>query len=278
MCHKLSTCSAAPDITLNLIPACHARFASRAPTSGNIVSLAQAAAWSNYTPKKRCADFPAPPDWDALRNRLETVSIGGRQAATFCPEHMLVLLSVHGAKHFWNRLSWISDIAELIRVRPALDWQQSQTLAAAMGCRRMWLWRFCLPAKFWTRPCRQPIIQQIAHEPGIAALRKRVEQQLLSPDATDPSAPQRLAFRLRSHETIAQGLRQCIRVSTRPTEDDWRACPLPTWATPLYVALRPLRLLRKYGFGFRRTPPPPSPAEEAQPCAPPPVITKSATQ
>jgi hypothetical protein len=36
-----------------------------------------------------------------------------------------------------------------------------------------------------------------------------------------------------------------------PTETDWKAYPLPDYAAPLYLAVRPWRLLCEHGFGLR---------------------------
>ena len=48
------------------------------------------------------------------------------------------------------------------------------------------------------------------------------------------------SFRLRSHETFAQGFRQCFRSTTRSSHEDHRAFKLPRW----------WRLLREYGLGL----------------------------
>src|ERR1017187_10871139 len=45
------------------------------------------------------------------------------------------------------------------------------------------------------------------------------------------------------------------RLTFVPSEDDWSTMNLPVWLAPLYVALRPRRLLRKYGMGGNRPSP-----------------------
>src|SRR3712207_8653927 len=35
----------------------------------------------------------------------------------------LLILCVHGTKHIWGRLSWICDVAELLRTQPDMDWE-----------------------------------------------------------------------------------------------------------------------------------------------------------
>ena len=62
--------------------------------------------------------FPIPPDLDDLSRRLVPVSLCGHEIRTFAPEDALVMLCIHGSKDFWERISWIADIAELIRAWP----------------------------------------------------------------------------------------------------------------------------------------------------------------
>jgi hypothetical protein len=44
-----------------------------------------------------------------------------------------------------------------------------------------------------------------------------------------------------------------LRLALAPAQDDWLELHLPRPLTPLYVLLRPLRLLRKYGLGSHRS-------------------------
>jgi len=41
-------------------------------------------------------------------------------------EDELVLICIHGAKHFWERLMWIADVAALISAQTAINWSASQ--------------------------------------------------------------------------------------------------------------------------------------------------------
>jgi hypothetical protein len=75
--------------------------------------------------------------------------------------------------------------------------------------------------------------------------------QLQDSTNTQPGAAQRLSFRLRSYESGALGLRQCVRFAVGITEEDWKSSSLPVWLAPAYVLFRPARLLRKHGLGRR---------------------------
>jgi len=195
--------------------------------------------------------FPIPIDWEMLCQKLEPVTIGGRQFSTFPVEALLLLLSVHGAKHFWNRLSWVCDIAAITQTSRELDWELSLQLARRLGCGRMWLLGLALANSILDAPLPAHVLHKIRGDSGLAPLVRNVQARMLRRDRLDPNALGRFSFRLRSHEAWTQGLRQCLRVATRPTEDDLRAFALPEWAASLYPLLRPFRLLRQHGLGLR---------------------------
>ena len=195
--------------------------------------------------------FPVPLDWEYLRGRLETVVVGGRPVRTFSAEDLLALLSVHGAKHFWGRLSWICDIAELAQIPRGLDWEASERVARRSGCRRMWLLGLSLAHEVLDAPLPGRVMEWIQSDPGVADLSGQVHTMLVHADETQVGLAQRLRFRVRSHARVGVGLRQSVRVATRLTEDDWTGLYLPTWAESFYSALRPWRLLYKRGFPGR---------------------------
>ena len=198
---------------------------------------------------------PFPLDWTGLMRRLTTVSFGGRKVRTFSVEDTLVLLCVHGTKHFWERLSWVCDISELAR-SGEVDWDLGQDLASKAGCRRMWLLGLSLANRLLDAPLPERVHGWVDSDAQVAVLRRQIEGRLAGSNRAGMSAPERLVFRLRSHESLTVSVRQCWRTATYPTEEDWRTCKLPDWATPLYLALRPWRLLCEHGFGLRRRPAP----------------------
>lgn len=196
--------------------------------------------------------FPQQLQWADLLPRLCEVSVGGRPVRTFCPEDTLVLLAVHGSKHFWSRLGWVCDIAELCQSQRGFDWDLSEQIAARMGCRRMWLLGLALAHDLLDCPLPPGVLAAIRNDSKVGSLCRDSQAQLFTPSRAEPQVPQRLSFRFRSYDNWQQGLSQCARVSLRVTEEDWKTSPLPLWLLPVNVALRPLRLLRKHGVGLRR--------------------------
>src|ERR1700732_280560 len=80
--------------------------------------------------------FPRRLDLAELCERREFVKVAGRPVLTFSPEDTLLLLCVHGSKHFWERLGWIADIAALTRASRPVDWAIVMERAGKWGIRR----------------------------------------------------------------------------------------------------------------------------------------------
>ena len=78
-----------------------------------------------------------PWDFEPMWESREIVSIGGQPAPTM-PRHRLpVYLAVHGARHGWQRLMWLEDLAALLDGREAFD--RACADARAMGLEGMML-------------------------------------------------------------------------------------------------------------------------------------------
>src|SRR5437016_13960397 len=65
------------------------------------------------------------------------VPLDAHEAPALSVEDELVLISIHGAKHFWERLMWIADVAALVSRQTGMDWQRVLDSAQAGGAERM---------------------------------------------------------------------------------------------------------------------------------------------
>ena len=63
-------------------------------------------------------------DFDSFWEAGVPISSGGHYARKMRPEDLLIVLCVHGAKHWWERLRWIADIAELVNRGQIRDWDR----------------------------------------------------------------------------------------------------------------------------------------------------------
>src|SRR6266481_5152950 len=79
---------------------------------------------------------PRPLQIEKLFERSAYVVIDGRDVPVLSLEDELVLICVHGAKHIWERLMWIADVAALISRQP-MDWDRALAVANEVGAQRI---------------------------------------------------------------------------------------------------------------------------------------------
>jgi Uncharacterised nucleotidyltransferase len=193
--------------------------------------------------------FPVQPDLDDLARHLAPVSLGGHEILTFAPEDALVMLSIHGSKDFWERISWIADVAELIRAHPQLDWDAVYKRADSWSARRILHLGLALASGVLDAPLPAEIQARVRGDGVAMALASEVTRRLLSREQPAMGSGARFSYRRRMIGAGLEGWRYAIRLTLVPAEEDWQMVRLPASLAPLYVALRPLRLLRKYGWG-----------------------------
>ena len=186
-------------------------------------------------------------DAERLWTRLERFSLGDVTIPTVSPEDLLLILCAHGAKHAWERLCWIGDIAGLICRAKPLDWPWILDQARVLGSGRMLFLGLALASDVIEVPLPETILSRVQADPVVKALAIQVRQRLF----LDPSCPigilKRTIFYLRAMEGLTERARYCLAQMMISTPGDWALLPLPGPLFPLYAVLRPIRLLAKYG-------------------------------
>ena len=195
--------------------------------------------------------FSRPLNLDELNSRLIHLDIGGHDLVTFSVEDLLVMLCVHGAKHFWERLAWIVDIAQLVTVR-GVDWKLLSEIAAERKCSRLLLLGLYLAHEVAGAPLPESVLQRARSDSRVARLADKVIEQLAAgtSDAGVGVWP-RAMFRFRSSDSYWNGLQQLFRLTVSPTESDRETVRLPGGLSYLYAIVRPVRLLGRYGWSGR---------------------------
>ena len=196
--------------------------------------------------------FPLPPDIDALAERLVRVSASGHVIETFGPEDGLPLLCIHGSKDFWERISWIADVAEFVQAHPRLDWDQVIRRAESLRAARMLHLGLALAMDIFDLPLPDEILRRVKADEIAGILGGEIEQRIFHDGANSLGAAARFWFRRRMLQGVFEGWRYSARLAVSPADEDWEMIRLPRALAPLYVALRPLRLLMKYGVSDAR--------------------------
>jgi len=193
--------------------------------------------------------FPRGLDLTKLVERRERVQIAGRGVLTFSPEDTLLLLCVHGSKHFWERLGWIADIAVLTRASRPLNWAIVMERARKWGIRRMVLLGAGLAEQLFDTPLPDEVADYLKRDPVARRLIDGICQRIVAAKPVELGVFSRFAFRVRMRGPLAHGLPYAVRLALMPTEFDRGGHA--SYLEPLYALLRPLRLARGYGWRTR---------------------------
>lgn len=199
--------------------------------------------------EKSMRHFPVQPNLAAFAQRLVSVSLSGHEIKTFSAEDALPILCVHGSKHFWERLSWIVDISEMIQSHADLDWDETFRCADSFLGGRMLRVGLALAADLLGTSLPEDVIGRVRHDAIAAEIATEIGQRLVLREPPSLSAAARFRLRRQMVRGALAGWRYAMRLATAPAEEDWEMVRLPGALAPLYIALRPIRLLRKYSGG-----------------------------
>jgi Uncharacterised nucleotidyltransferase len=196
--------------------------------------------------------FPVAPDIHWFAQRMVKVMVAGQEVPTLAAEDLLSALSVHGSKDFWERIFWIADVAELIQRQTGFDWDRAFRTAESLRVERMLHLGLVLANDLLQAPMPEEIRKRVRDDAEAVTVAREVGELTLSRNLSGVSAGKRMRFRRRMVRGILAGWRYSLRLAVIPAEEDWEMVQLPRMLAPLYLALRPLRLLAKYGWARRR--------------------------
>lgn len=190
--------------------------------------------------------FPRRPDIDAMERRARPVVLGGPVVSSFGSEDTLVLLSVHGAKDFWARLSWVADVAEFVQHYADMNWDFVLREASVLKVERMLFLALSVAKQALGASVPAEIERRVQRDSQVPSDADTICRRLAMNEPTAWSAAGAFHFRRR-----LGGWGYAIRLATAPAQEDTAMVRLPKALAPLYAALRPLRLLAKYGFSAK---------------------------
>lgn len=196
--------------------------------------------------------FGAPFDMSRLWKSARRIELQGSNVRVPLPEDLILLLCIHGAKDCWERLEWVCGLAELIRSEPNADWNQLLLQAKEIRCTTIVHLGLGLAHELLEAPVPPRVLSQLGPRKRIDALVDRVAIRFFSTDVSSRSLIGRIRFHLAAKDSLLEKFRYCARLALTTTPVDWEMAHLPELVSFLYLPLRVLRLLRKYGGERRR--------------------------
>ena len=177
------------------------------------------------------------------------VPLDGREAPALAVEDELVLICIHGAKHFWERLMWIADVAALVTRQTAIDWKRVADSATAVGAERMLHTGLRLASDLLKTQLPGEVLAKVQADDVAARLAEQTCKWLPAAGNAPPGLFERAAFRMRMRGSMLSAPAYLFRLSFSPTEEDWHESRDGLPRKVLDMVRRPFRLARKYGRG-----------------------------
>jgi hypothetical protein len=179
-------------------------------------------------------------DHQDVWHSLVPIEFCGRTISGLSPEHLILLLCVHGAKHAFERLGWICDIASCLVAFPDLRWPDVLAASSRSGTMRELL----LGLKIADDLLGVSLPTLLPEDPAVQKLVLFVRDRVM--EAAPPiSESELIPFCLRLFESPHDRARYLLG-HFAPSRAEYHLLPLPPSLYFLYYFLRPLRLISRY--------------------------------
>ena len=201
-----------------------------------VIDLHWALAPKNFVFKLKTGD---------VLSRLQTVELAGTPIETLATEDLIVYLAMHGAKHLWRAVEWITSLGELIRSAASISWDVVIQRAAQAHATRM----LGLALRLVERVSEVGIVSQALSAIDEDEAMKRMADEVLSQifiAAVPAMSTETNLYNLKIMDRKRDALVSALRAVFVPTLTDWQSLELPASLHSLYYAYRPWRLSRVY--------------------------------
>jgi hypothetical protein len=187
-------------------------------------------------------------DMGGLFKRAVNVTVAGRRVKTPSAEDLLLVLSVHAAKHVWGRLIWLCNIAQILKLGN-LNWDWVQAHARKFGIERILHVTLLLVNRLLATAIPAAIEKLIFADRAARAFADEIAVAM--PHGVSYEQRQISYFRLmmRLRERKMDRLRFLARLTFTPGPGEWEAVRLPKALFPLYRLVRLARLASRFARG-----------------------------
>jgi len=163
---------------------------------------------------------------DGLFERAVTVLVADRYVKTPSPEDLVLILSVHAAKHVWGRLIWLCDIAQIIK-RQNLDWNWIQSQSQELGIKRILHITLLLMHRFLATPMPTPIKDTVIADRAALHFTERMSASIAAGITYEAEKLSYFRLMMRLRERPMDRLRFLARLTLTPGPGEWDAVRLP---------------------------------------------------
>jgi Uncharacterised nucleotidyltransferase len=174
------------------------------------------------------------------------VNVDGHQIPALAIEDELLLICIHGAKHLWDRLSMVADVAAFVARQSTLNWERAFATAQAVGAERILHTGLLLASNLLGAALPQNVRARLQSDLPAARLAVKIATWLPSAGHASPGLFSRALYRVRMRGSVVSGLGYLLRLTFSPTQEDWAAGAEKKHDGRFAALRRPVRLAKKY--------------------------------
>ena len=197
--------------------------------------------------------FARPLRLEHLLAHLYRAPLASGEATYLGREDLLLLLCIHGTKHLWERLSWICDIADLLRLEDGdekrFDWDRLQQLAERFAVRRMVALGLILAHEILDAPLPPEMIQWAHAQKRVQVLAAHIGERLFAETETDEEKSEIAQARalMETMDVWPDRARFIWHIVSTPSVEERAALVLPGPLEHLRPFVRATRLIWTHG-------------------------------
>jgi hypothetical protein len=187
-------------------------------------------------------------DMGGMFDRAVKAVVAGRTVKMPAPEDLVLVLSVHAAKHVWGRLIWLCDIAQVLKTGN-LNWNWIEHQAQKLGIERILQITLLLANRFLATAIPPQIEESIKADRGAQALAEEIAERVIRGVSYEEDQLSYFRLMMRLRERRADRIRFFTRLAFTPGPGEWEMFRLPKSAFPLYRLVRLARLAARFARG-----------------------------
>lgn len=195
-----------------------------------------------FSPRRFVPNMTAEHIWKGIK----PCQILGREMWSLSSQDMFLFLAIHGGKHCWYSLKWLCDLAEFIRSNPELDWPSLFNRAEALGAARTCRLAAHLAVELLQAEVPSSVARVVEADAQVRHCAEEVRQRIQEARGVDPIEGQ--IFNLKLKERWYDKVRYVFLQCTQFSGEEERFLSLPSTLSFMYIFIRPIFLLRRYGF------------------------------
>jgi len=173
---------------------------------------------------------------------VEIVKISNKEISSLSPENMLLILCIHASGHYWDRLSWICDVSELIQSYE-INWEYILEKADKLGIKRLILVNLCLAVDLLDLNLPNTIHKHL-ESTTIQYLTFKVKKRIFMPNSDSLFQMADIRFNIR--EKRSHRIKDFLKIMFLPTNEEWDKSSLKSFFPPFSYFYRFIQVLTNY--------------------------------